>query len=181
MSNPIGFGPRGPTARLARSATFRYRQPLRVQDVVAVADVLDLGQQLVDVVMHREVPAGQRIGLTRGDPGDEIDRGIRVGAPAFGQLALHPLGDVQLVGAGGRRPLGDLLGHPDRQQPGMHAEPVTPKRLASCEVLGELGDGGLRHGVGGHQRPPERPAWLVMLRIRPRRRVIISGSTSWLW
>ena len=133
---------------LAPSCDGCCRRDARPHDEqVALADLVDSGKHLVEVVVDGEVSPGERVGVSDGDAQHgSCDGLVGVGTPAA-ELVEAPAPNVILVDRCGRV-VGDGLGQPDREQSGMHAEDADAESTGFVgEVLGELDD-----------RRPSRPS-----------------------
>ena len=129
-------------------------QALRAQHVeVAVADLLEVAEHGVEVVVHRQVAAREASAVAGGEPQDQLDGLLRVGAAAVVELVERPSLHVRLVG---RRRLvgGDVSDDADGEQAGMHAEhadavaAVSWARFSVSLIDRRLGD-----RVGRDERP----------------------------
>ncbi|HEX3306717.1 MAG TPA: LLM class flavin-dependent oxidoreductase, partial [Streptosporangiaceae bacterium] len=95
-------------------------QPKRVR--VVTFDLIDPGQQGVEILGHAEVTTGQPVRVAAGQREDEAGRLLRVGAAAGGELIAHPAVDTAfwrlLTGSAPQRDLAET----DGQQARVHAE-----------------------------------------------------------
>jgi hypothetical protein len=63
---------------------------------VVPLDLVDPGEQGVEVVGDAEVAAGQAVGAAAGQRDDQAGRRLRVGAPPGGELVADPVVDPAL-------------------------------------------------------------------------------------
>jgi alkanesulfonate monooxygenase SsuD/methylene tetrahydromethanopterin reductase-like flavin-dependent oxidoreductase (luciferase family) len=95
-------------------------QPKRVR--IVTFDVIDPGQQGVEILGHAEVTTGQPVRVAAGQREDQASRLLRVGAAAGGELVAYPAVDTAfwrlLAGSAPQRDLTET----DGQQAGVHAE-----------------------------------------------------------
>ena len=94
--------------------------PKRVR--IVTFDVIDPGQQGLEILGHAEVTTGQPVRAAAGQREDEAGRLLRVGAAAGGELVAYPAVDTAfwrlLTGSAPQRDLAET----DGQQAGVHAE-----------------------------------------------------------
>jgi alkanesulfonate monooxygenase SsuD/methylene tetrahydromethanopterin reductase-like flavin-dependent oxidoreductase (luciferase family) len=95
-------------------------QPKRVR--IVTFDVIDPGQEGVEILGHAEVTTGQPVRVAAGQREDQASRLLRVGAAAGGELVAYPAVDTAfwrlLAGSAPQRDLTET----DGQQAGVHAE-----------------------------------------------------------
>ena len=100
---------------------------------VVTADVVQPLEQEVEIVVDREMTAGQAVAASRREPYDQPRGAVRVGPSALGELAARPGGDPALGRV--RRGVGRQGGfrQPDRQQAGMEKlKTLTASRRTSA-------------------------------------------------
>ena len=116
----IALMTRRPTQPAELSDAHLRAQPKRVR--VVTFDVIDPGQQGVEILGHAEVTTGQPVRVAAGQREDQAGRLLRVGAAAGGELVAYPAVDTAfwrlLTGSAPQRDLGET----DGQQAGIHAE-----------------------------------------------------------
>ena len=128
------------------------------QAELAVPDVVNVAEDLLQVVVHADVASGQFVVASGGKTADLFDGMTGFGSAAGGALTLRLRVHARMVGSvRGVRAEGGF-GEPDGQQAGVDAEDADPVPAGfDREVLGQLDHRGLGHGAGGQGRPAVGP------------------------
>src|SRR6478735_10642178 len=103
---------------------------------VASTDLVDGGDEGVEVVVHGHMATAEDVTVPRRQPDEQVDGLVGAGTPAVGQLPADPRPDAVLVGAGRhrRRSLGRDP-HAQGEEPGVHAE---HRDAETADLAGEV-------------------------------------------
>ena len=145
---------------------------------ILALDLVDAGQQGVEVVIDAEMPPRQLVCMPGGEAQYQLGRPGRISAAAVFELLADPSVHLRLADPGGALLARAASDRPMGVIPGWTLNTLTPaRRVSSARFSVNFTTAALETEYAdtcGHRYTPAR---LVTLTIRPLRRATMSGST----